>query len=152
MAYLQLTRLDLDQYIPWDIYTLSSCNFHQVSFSYCHSNFLTCVRRMTISFHCTCISRGQGWRWALVVRMEWRHKVQKFSSGTGSPGWSWKKGRETVVVVHLYFQSKRFQRYIRKAVVHAWLTTYYITRSIDCSFACLTFTASVIAVKICSFH
>jgi len=27
------------------------------------------------------------------------HKVQKFSSGTGSPGWSWKKGRETVVMV-----------------------------------------------------
>jgi len=27
------------------------------------------------------------------------HKVQKFSSGTGSPGWSWKKGHTTVVVV-----------------------------------------------------
>jgi len=26
------------------------------------------------------------------------HKVQKFSSGTGSPGWSLKKGRKTVVV------------------------------------------------------
>jgi len=26
------------------------------------------------------------------------HKVQKFSSGTGSPGWSRKKGRKTVVV------------------------------------------------------
>jgi len=26
------------------------------------------------------------------------HKVQKFSSGTGSPGWSQKKGRKTVVV------------------------------------------------------
>jgi len=25
-------------------------------------------------------------------------KVQKFSSGTGSPGWSRKKGRKTVVV------------------------------------------------------
>jgi len=25
------------------------------------------------------------------------HKVQKFSSGTGSPGWSRKKGRKTVV-------------------------------------------------------
>ena len=42
--------------------------------------------------------------------MEWRptgwsvclpplhHKVQKFSFGTGSPGWSRKKGRKTVVV------------------------------------------------------
>jgi len=27
------------------------------------------------------------------------HKVQKFFSGTGSPGWSWKKGHKTVVVV-----------------------------------------------------
>jgi len=27
------------------------------------------------------------------------HKVQKFSSGTGSPGWSRKKGCKTVVVV-----------------------------------------------------
>jgi len=27
------------------------------------------------------------------------YKVQKFSSGTGSPGWSRKKGRKTVVVV-----------------------------------------------------
>jgi len=26
------------------------------------------------------------------------HKVQKFSSGTGSPGWSRKKGHKTVVV------------------------------------------------------
>jgi len=26
------------------------------------------------------------------------HKVQKFSSGTDSPGWSRKKGRKTVVV------------------------------------------------------
>ena len=49
-----------------------------------------------------------------LVRMEWRPvrwsvcvpllifpctiKSQKFSSGTGSPGWSWKKGRKTVVV------------------------------------------------------
>jgi len=27
------------------------------------------------------------------------HKVQKFSSGTGSPGWSRKKSRKTVAVV-----------------------------------------------------
>ena len=26
-------------------------------------------------------------------------EVRKFSSGTGSPEWSWKKGRKTVVVV-----------------------------------------------------
>ena len=33
------------------------------------------------------------------VNLHSHHKVQKFSSGTGSPGWSWKKGRKTVVVV-----------------------------------------------------
>jgi len=54
------------------------------------------------------------WRWALVrpdgvapsrmvgvsvsVNLPLHHKVQKFSSGTGSPGWSRKKGRKMVVV------------------------------------------------------
>jgi len=33
------------------------------------------------------------------VDLPLQHKLQKFSSGTGSPGWSRKKGRETVVVV-----------------------------------------------------
>jgi len=33
------------------------------------------------------------------VNLPSHHKVQKFSSGTGSPGWSWKKGLKTVVVV-----------------------------------------------------
>jgi len=32
------------------------------------------------------------------VNLPLHHKVNKFSSGTGSPGWSWKKGRKTVVV------------------------------------------------------
>jgi len=57
---------------------------------------------------------GGWWRWALVspdvvassrmvsvsasVNLLLHHKVQKFSSGTGSPGWSRKKGRKTVVV------------------------------------------------------
>jgi len=37
------------------------------------------------------------------VNLPLRHKVQEFSSGTGSPGWSRKKGRKTVAgcgVVH----------------------------------------------------
>jgi len=58
---------------------------------------------------------GGWWRWALVsldgvapsqmvsvpasVNRPLHHKVQKFSSGTGSPVWSWKKSRKTVVVV-----------------------------------------------------
>jgi len=57
---------------------------------------------------------GGLWTWALVspdgvapsrmvgvsasVNLPLHHKVQKFSSGTGSPGWSWKKGHKTVVV------------------------------------------------------
>jgi len=32
------------------------------------------------------------------VNLPLHHEVQKFSSGTGSPGWSRKKGRKTVVV------------------------------------------------------
>jgi len=50
---------------------------------------------------------GEWWRWALLspvgvvpnqmvgvsasVNLPLRHKVQKSSSGTGSPGWSWKR-------------------------------------------------------------
>jgi len=57
------------------------------------------------------------WRWTLVspdgvapswmvgvsasVNLPLHHKVQKFSSGAGSPGWSWKNGRKMVVVVAL---------------------------------------------------
>ena len=33
------------------------------------------------------------------INLPLHHKVQKFSSGTGSPGWSWKKGRKTGVLV-----------------------------------------------------
>jgi len=59
-------------------------------------------------------SMGGWWRWALVsldgvassrmvsvsasVNLSLHHKVQKFSSGTGSPGWSRKNGLKTVVV------------------------------------------------------
>jgi len=32
------------------------------------------------------------------VNLPLHHKVEKFSAGTGSPGWSCKKGRKTVVV------------------------------------------------------
>jgi len=63
------------------------------------------------------VKNGGWWRWALVspdgvalsrmvavsasVNLPLHHKVQKFSSGTGSPGWSRKKGRKTVVVVEV---------------------------------------------------
>jgi len=35
------------------------------------------------------------------VNLPLHHKVQKFSSGTGSLEWSRKKGRETVVCVYV---------------------------------------------------
>jgi len=35
------------------------------------------------------------------VNLPLHHKVQCFSSGTGSPGWSRKKGRKTVLTVGL---------------------------------------------------
>ena len=63
------------------------------------------------------VKMGGWWRWALVspdgvapswmvsvsasVNLPLHHKVQ-FSSGTGSPEWSRKKGRKTVVVVVWY--------------------------------------------------
>jgi len=60
-----------------------------------------------------CKNMGDGGGGYWLVRMEWRpagwcvcsvnlplhHKVQKFSCGTGSPGWSQKKGRKTAVCV-----------------------------------------------------
>jgi len=60
------------------------------------------------------VKNGGWWRWELVsldgVAPSWmvgvsasvilplHHEIQKFSSGTGSPGWSQKKGRKMVVV------------------------------------------------------
>ena len=60
------------------------------------------------------VKNGGWWRWALVspdgvapsqmvsvsasVNLPLHHKVQKFSSGTGSPGWSQKKGCKMVMV------------------------------------------------------
>jgi len=47
---------------------------------------------------------GTEWRSAVLscvsasVNLHLHHKVQKFSSGTDSPGWSQKKGRKMVVV------------------------------------------------------
>jgi len=64
--------------------------------------------------HPACKNMWRWWRWALVsldgvapsqlvdvsasVNLPLPHEVQKFSSGTGSPRWSRKKGRKTVVV------------------------------------------------------
>jgi len=72
---------------------------------------------------------GGWWRWALVspdgvapsqmvgvsasVNLLLHHKVQKFSSGTGSPRWFQKKGRKMVVVVVVLL--RRWTRLTRAA-------------------------------------
>jgi len=48
------------------------------------------------------------------VNLSLHHKVQKFSSSTGSPGWSRKKGRKTVVVWCVVW---RFNGYFKIVVV-----------------------------------
>jgi len=45
------------------------------------------------------------------VNLPLHHKVQKFSSGSGSPGWSGKKGCKTVVVVVVQLSNSK----------HIWL-------------------------------
>jgi len=52
------------------------------------------------------------------VKLPLHHKVQKFSSGTGSPGWSQKKGRKTVVVVVVF---KHFSMWIKCHFRSRWL-------------------------------
>jgi len=77
------------------------------------STYTTVVYTTVVSI--TSAKKYGGWWWALVslhgvvpsrvvgvsasVNLPLHHKVQKFSSGTGLPGWSWKKGRKTVVLV-----------------------------------------------------
>jgi len=43
--------------------------------------------------------RSAGWLVSASVNLPLHHKVRKFSSDTGSPGWSRKKGHKMVVVV-----------------------------------------------------
>ena len=49
------------------------------------------------------------------VDLPLHHKVQKFSSGTSSPGWSRKKGCKTVAVVRLRDQGYGLQGH---ALIH----------------------------------
>jgi len=79
------------------------------------------------------VKSGGWWRWALVsldgvvpsrmvgvsasANLPLHHKVQKFSSGISSPGWSRKKGRKTVVVV--YYIITRLIQYLILSVMFA---------------------------------
>jgi len=90
-----------------------------------------------------------------LVRMQWRparlsvclsllilihHKVQKFSSGTGWPGWSRKKGRKKVVCVCDQFTSRASRKLILMGVL-----CYIIAFS---ALTCLGFGKSIRPVKI----
>jgi len=65
------------------------------------------------------------------VNLPLHHKVQKFSSGTGSPGWSRKKGHKMVVVVlggllmvllHLVFHMSNSVMHVLKIIFIQLLT------------------------------
>ena len=93
---------------------------------------------------------GGWWRWALVtsldrvapirmvgvsasVNLSLHRKVQKFYSGTGSPGWSRKKGRQMVVVVVMVgFSTFGF---IAQCVVlqHCWMRGRTLSLQQTCS-------------------
>jgi len=52
------------------------------------------------------------------VNLPLHHKVQKFSSGTGSPGWSRIKGRKTVVLVGLVdHDEKNVLQFFRRSLM-----------------------------------
>jgi len=82
------------------------------------------------------------WRWALVspdglapsrmvgvsasVNLPLHHKVQKFSSGTGSPVWSRKKGRKMVVVVVVSSQLAILRDCVTKYNVNMMHQDYFV--------------------------
>jgi len=82
------------------------------------------------------VKMGEWWRWALLspdgvvlsrmvgvsssVNLPLHHKVQRFSSGTGSPGWFWKKGYRNGCgssVTDTTQLGKLFQHRIRKTKI-----------------------------------
>ena len=87
---------------------------------------------------------GGWWRWVLVsldgvapsrivgvsasVNLPLHHKVQKFFSGTGSHGWSWKKGRKQlwcgVMVLSFFFFSSPNLSGCRLDVYRTYLYTW----------------------------
>ena len=101
-----------------------------ISFSFCYSNvtkyYNVSLRLPSVLCHCWLSSRkgiwpvknGGWWRWAHIspdgvapirmvgvsasVNLPLHHNVQRFSSGTGSSGWSQKNGRKMIVVVVVF--------------------------------------------------
>jgi len=70
------------------------------------------------------------------INLPLHHKVQKFSSGTGSPGWSRKKGCKTVVVVVRRDAARVMNIDIGRRAVP--LLIYY-DRFLFCASCCTTF-------------
>jgi len=84
---------------------------------------------------------GGGGHW--LVRMEWRpagwlvsasvnlplhDKVQKFSSGTGSPGWSRKKGRKLVVGLTVWLSHKLVLNWSLKTLHILTVLLHYLVK------------------------
>jgi len=103
------------------------------------------------------IKKWGWWRWALVspggvvpsrmvgvsasVNLPLHHKVQKFSSGIGSPGWSRKKGHKTVVVWWCNCNHTQTHPILRAIFSESELTfTFAIC---CCPFVCLSVCLSV---------
>jgi len=112
-------------------FSLASCNLFTVTFSLLLSNpnALVAFSALTLLVgqqkgHPACKKWGGWLRWALLsphgvvpnqmvsvfafVNLPLHHKVQKFSSGTGSLGWSRKKGRKTVVLCFSLLKTRQF--------------------------------------------
>jgi len=60
-----------------------------------------------------------GWSVCLPVNLPLHRKVQKFSSGTGLPGWSRKKGRKVVVCVLCVFNIRPHHCHMDSSVIFA---------------------------------
>ena len=58
------------------------------------------------------------------------HKVQKFSSGTGSPGWSRKKGRKTAVVWFVNTIHSVYFHFINTIVIYEFTALLKFTYSV----------------------
>ena len=93
------------------------------------TQYLNSYQYHTVLWHCWLgdrkgirpVKMGGRWRWALVspdgvapsqmvgvsasVNLPLHHEVQKFSSGTGSPGWSRKKGHIRLVYINITHRS-----------------------------------------------
>jgi len=61
------------------------------------------------------------------VNLPLHHKVQKFCSGTGSPGWFRTKGRKTIVVVFLYSLYSCVEQCDLSVLAKCHLITYFLS-------------------------